>query len=73
MSEPDNRKVQILAWPCCKVVYAVAAVPHCYTDKDWLKSLRRAAKDGDVIDFVAVEEFKAMDFGKCKCQLKLEL
>lgn len=72
-STPDNRKVQILAYPCCKVVYSVCAAPYCYTSKDWAKQLKKAVKGGDIIDTVTNDEYRDMEFGKCKCKREIEL
>jgi hypothetical protein len=59
-----KREAQIIKYKCCGKVFAVCMVPECYTEKDWLKNLRKYALRGDTIEVVEAGDFS---FGKCEC------
>lgn len=63
--ENKEPKVQVLRWKCCNKIYAVAVEPHCYTNKQWLKEVKQAVKDGDLIEMLSLEESRNMEICNC--------
>lgn len=59
------KKIQVIKYGCCGKVFAAAREPHCYTDKDWQKDLRKYVADGCKVEIV--DNF---EFGKCECKPK---
>ncbi len=57
-------RVQTVRYKCCNRLFAACCEPDCYTDKDWLKSLRKYARMGHKIDLV---EGRVRIEGKCEC------
>jgi hypothetical protein len=55
---------QVIKYKCCGKVYAACMEPRCYTNKDWLKDIKKAVKDGDKIEMLDTSSFQ-MD--KCTC------
>lgn len=58
-------KGQIIKYKCCGKIFAACCEPECYTDKDWLKELRKYVLRGDVVETVEMGTFQ---FGKCECK-----
>ena len=61
----ESERVQIVKYACCKKTFAACMEPECYTDKDWLKSLKKYVNRGDEVDLVERGDFK---FEKCECK-----
>jgi len=57
--------IQVIKYRCCGKVFAACCEPDCYTDKDWLKSLKKYADRGDKIETVENGTWK---FEKCECK-----
>ena len=49
--------IQIIKCRRCGKTYAGCRVPECYEDRHWQTSVRRAAKQGDIIEMVDAESF----------------
>ena len=58
-----SRKIQVLKCKC-GAKYAACAEPHCYTDKEWLKDLKKHVKEGGTVEMCDSETFR---FEQCKC------
>lgn len=58
--------IQIIRHKCCNKIYAAAVEPHCYTDKDWIKDVRKYALQGDKIEMI--ENGTEWKFEKCTCE-----
>lgn len=56
--------IQIIKYKCCEVPFAACCEPDCYTDSDWLKSLKKYVNRGDKVEMVESGTWK---LGKCKC------
>ena len=71
-----RKKTQIIKCKCGKT-FAACTEPECYTDKDWIKSLRKYVLDGCSVE--VVDTNSDWKFEKCICetenpnQLKLKL
>jgi hypothetical protein len=50
------RKIQVLVCKC-GAKYAACIDPYCYTDKDWLKDLKKHIKDGGTVEMSDSESF----------------
>ena len=64
-------KLQIVVCKCGSVV-AACIVPDCYTDSDWLRSLKKHIGKGRRVEYAEEGEFVKLE--NCKCndeQLKL--
>ena len=48
----ENSKTQIVRCPDCNNIFAAYLAPHCYTDAEWARDLRKYAKQGMIIDTV---------------------
>lgn len=59
--------VQVIKYKCCGNVFAACCEPECYTDKDWLKDLKKYVKRGDKIEMAESGTFK---FKSCECLKK---
>lgn len=57
--------IQIVKTKCCGSVFAACIEPDCYTDKDWLKNLKKYVNRGDKVEMVENGTFKFG--GKCNC------
>lgn len=57
--------VQIIRYKCCNKVFAACCEPECYTDKDWLSSLKKYVLRGDKVSLLESGGWK---FEKCECQ-----
>jgi hypothetical protein len=57
--------IQVIKYKCCGNIFAACLEPDCYTDSDWLKSLKKYVKVGHKVEMVDSEKFK---FGQCQCQ-----
>jgi hypothetical protein len=57
------RKIQVLVCKC-GAKYAACVEPYCYTDKDWLKDLKKHIKEGGTVEMSDSESFT---IEKCKC------
>ena len=56
-------KIQVLICKCGSK-YAACAEPHCYTNKDWLKDLKKHVKKGGIVEMMESQDFT---FEECKC------
>jgi|LakMenEpi03Aug12_release.lakeMendotaPanAssembly.Ray.scaffolds.fasta_scaffold4210877_2 hypothetical protein len=56
--------IQVIKYKCCGQIFAACQEPECYTDKDWLKELRKYALRGDKVEMM---ESANMKFGRCEC------
>ena len=54
---------QVIKYKCCGKIFAACCEPNCYTDKDWLKSLKKYVEQGHSVDMV-----DTFTFGKCTCE-----
>lgn len=54
--------IQVIKYKCCGQVFAACHEPHCYTDKDWQRDLRKYVKEGHT---VAMQD--KCNFGECTC------
>jgi len=61
--------IQVIKYKCCGKVFAACCEPDCYTDKDWLKSLKKYVERGDNIEMVENGTWK---FEKCECEKEEE-
>ena len=57
--------VQVIKYKCCGKVFAACIEPECYTDKEWLRELRKYVLSGDKVEMVKSGGWK---FEKCVCQ-----
>ena len=64
-----SKKCQVLRKKCCNYIYAMCIEPECFIDRDWLKDVRKAVKDGDSIEML---DTSVARFGKCECELDLK-
>lgn len=58
--------IQVIRHKCCNKIYAASIEPHCYTDKEWMKDVRKAALQGDKIEMI--ESGTNWKFEKCACK-----
>lgn len=56
--------IQVVKKKCCGAIFAACLEPHCYTDKEWLKELKKYVNRGDKVEVIKKEDFK---FGGCEC------
>lgn len=61
----DFKKIQVLRRNCCNTIFAGCVEPHCYTDDDWLDSLKEYIENGCVVEYVDAD--KGLRFQECKC------
>ncbi len=59
--------IQVIRYKCCNKIYAAANEPYCYTEKDWIKDVRKSALDGDKIEMI--ENGSDWKFEKCTCNI----
>lgn len=59
--------VQVIKYKCCDKVFAACIEPECYTEKTWLKELRKYVLRGDKVEVV---DNASIDWGKCECKTK---
>lgn len=72
---------QAIYCPNCNMIFSICSTPFCYTDKDWMRDLRKYVKQGYMVEEVNHKDVVKERFGKCKCakppgnpdQLKLEV
>jgi len=57
--------IQVIKYQCCDQAFAACCEPECYTEKDWLKDLRKYALRGDKIELIEHGDLK---LGRCKCK-----
>ena len=57
--------LQVIKYKCCGAIYAACQEPDCYTEKEWIKHLKKSVKAGDIVQMI---EPKTLEFGRCKCQ-----
>lgn len=57
-------KIQVIKHKCCGAIFSACQEPECYTDKDYLKELRKYVEAGDTVDMVNRGEW---EFGECVC------
>ena len=63
--------IQVIKHKCCGKIFAACCEPDCYTDKEWLKNLRKYAKRGDSVQMI--ESGKGLKLEKCLCNKQLNL
>ena len=56
--------IQVIKYKCCGQIFAACCEPECYTEKDWLKDMRKYALRGDKVEMMESGNVK---FGKCAC------
>lgn len=56
--------IQVIKYKCCGQVFAACCEPECYTEKDWLKDIRKYTLRGDKVE---MRESGNVKFGKCEC------
>ena len=61
----NELKIQLLRRNCCNTIFAGCVEPYCYTDEDWVKSLKEYVNNGCVVEYV--EAGKGLKFEKCEC------
>lgn len=61
----NELKIQLLRRSCCNTIFAGCVELYCYTDEDWLNSLKDYVNNGCVVEYV--EAGKGLQFEKCKC------
>lgn len=49
----------------CGSKFAACVEPNCYTQKEWLKDLRKYVQEGCTVEMIEATEFK---FERCKCE-----
>jgi len=57
--------IQTIKYKCCGKIFAACCEPECYTDSDWLKSLKQYVKRGDKVEMMPSGQ--GFQFGKCEC------
>ncbi len=60
----EKMKAQIVRYKCCGKVFAACMEPSCYTEREWLKDLKKYIKAGRKVETVESTTFQ---FGKCEC------
>lgn len=63
-NKSDIRKAQVIICKC-GAKFAACVEPHCYTEKDWQKDLRKYVNEGCRVELVDCASFK---FEKCRCK-----
>ena len=58
------RKAQVIVCKC-GAKFAACVEPHCYTEKDWQKDLRKYVNEGCTVEMVDCASFR---FEKCRCK-----
>ena len=61
-------KVQVIKCKC-GAVFAACMEPHCYTETEWMRDLRKYVKQGCTVDVIYNDSTKSL-FGKCTCDKK---
>lgn len=64
VSGSASRKAQVIKCKCGNV-FAACVEPHCYTDSDWQRDLRKYVKQGNLVELVDCSSF---NFEECKCK-----
>jgi len=67
--------VQVIKYSCCNNIFAACMEPHCYTDKEWLRDLRKYVLKGSKVEMISSHD---LQFKSCTCkedskQLSLEI
>ncbi len=57
--------IQIVKHKKCGGFFAACLEPHCYTDKDWLKSLKEYVNRGDTVEMIQNGTLKLQK--NCEC------
>lgn len=55
--------IQVIIYKCCGNVFAACRTPECYTDAEWMKDVRKYAKQGHTVEMA-----ESCVFGDCKCK-----
>jgi hypothetical protein len=61
--------IQVIKYKCCGKPFAVCWEPECYTDKDWLKGLKKYVNIGHKVETVKPE---GITLEKCTCQTEIK-
>lgn len=61
----DDTKIQIIRRSCCNTIFAGAVEPHCYTDDEWINSLKDYVQKGCKVEYI--EAGKGLKFEECRC------
>ena len=56
--------IQVIKYKCCGQIFAACWEPDCYTEKDWLKNMRKYVLRGDKVEMMESGNVK---FSKCVC------
>jgi len=57
--------IQVIKYKCCGKIFAACTEPECYTEKDWLRDLRKYVLRGDTVEMI---EAGTLKFEKCTCK-----
>jgi len=58
--------IQVIKYKCCGNIFAACCEPDCYTDKDWLKDLKKHVQRGCKVEMIQSGE--GLKFKKCDCK-----
>ena len=64
--------IQVIKYPCCGKIFAACTEPECYTDNDWLKSLKKYVKQGYQVGMIEGGKGK-LRFEICDCKKDVNL
>lgn len=60
--------IQVIKYKCCGNIFAACCEPDCYTDKDWLKDLKKYVEKGHKVEMIPSGQ--GLQFKKCECKKK---
>lgn len=58
--------IQIIKYKCCGKIFAASREPECYTEKEWLKDLKKYVERGDKVEMI--HSGQGLQFNRCQCQ-----
>jgi len=60
---PRERLTQVVRYKCCDKIFAACVEPHCYSEADWQRDVRKHIKQGCRVEMIKGK----VKFGTCVC------
>lgn len=57
--------IQVIRYKCCDKIFAACSEPDCYTNRQWLKNLRKDVLEGHRVQMLESRDVK---LEKCECE-----
>lgn len=62
--------IQVIKYKCCGNIFAACREPDCYTDKEWLKDLKKYVERGCKVEMIQSGE--GLKFKRCNCSKEIK-